>query len=1540
LYIITVNTLASYDSEDGFKWLEAYRLKAYKISDEVNDVFNQIGGLSKIDIEGFNQKGWEPFIKNAGVADETLTKFLNDANQTDKSLEAFKQYPDVVNKTGKAFNFAALGAKALTIAMNAAIFFAITKAIEGVVWVIDQYVNRVKYAKEAMADAKSNFESVKSELEGINSELEANKTRINELNGLPSLTYVEQGELDKLKDATKELERQRDIKNIELKRSAEKLSESNQKAFNKEYGDSNFSYSDVLDLNDQYASISMSPTSDVALAQEGLEGVAAAIIKVQEAQKQAQESGDSEWLDSLIEREKYYKEQLEDNLSALQGYRDNLTDLKSFRDLTDGEQAFYDNLEQGIRLIYQFTDPSAWNQIEFDQVFNSESLDVTKEKLIELAKAGKLDENTIKQYSQLNDAIGQTDLILSNGETATQSFINQIIALASESETTGEAINKSLSKQEVISNINSLSEGFESLDKIMKSISDKDNPFDYALLDDKKFKDNFDDLGESYTDFIEKVSSSPKDINVTKSAFNDLVTTWIDSSGVLNGLTDENASLATTMLQNMGIANAEEVIMSRLSAAQEHLAAEKAYTAEVSNDLANATASEIPGIIDEATQSDIAKVALAGLVLEKEFFNGNALDTSGDIENILSLVGVIGTANTALQALNTLKANGNVGYRIGKEGYDTLVKNAQQEVDDAIKAASEYKGKGASVNASYGGGVKTNKPSSGSKKDKKDFSEVFDWVETTIKRVDEKIQDIQNKISDTSNWKPKNTLTDTAIDEMANKLTALQSQFDTYQKKADSYNLSPTYIDKIKNGTLEIETVTDEVIANNIKGYQEWYNKAEDVHKKIDETKKTLKELAQTKLDNIINDFDSLVSLMNKYATYSNNLLSLQKELGESITKADYKQLINQQEAIYKQLQNKYNSLSNELSKAVSKGTIKAGSEEWRKYNEELIAVNSSMNDAVSSMNDFRKALINLPFEELERISSALDRINNGISTMSDLIGDDGLLDGGMLTSKGLAKIALLGQQYANAKQQAADYEEAINAINEMYENGSLTQAEYNEKLNEYTNAQLSAVKATKEAEQAILQFRYNAIQAQIDDMNNLIAAKKKALQTEKEYQDYLESISEKQTDINNLQAKIDELSLSTDRKDIAQRLQLEQQLSDAKKDLSKTQADYAYDKTLESLDKQADDYQDAKKKELEELKSNTDAQKKVIEEYLGQVKDNYKTVYNTLTKYGTDYNVTMTSELTSPWESANSAVSTFKDAVSDAISQINIDIANIDLSRLTELVSTMQGFSANGNGSASFEDITGSGTWQKNSKGWWYGASNDDYASDGIYTIGGKQYNFNEDGYMKTGWDDSNGDWRYFEPENGQMVKSAWRKSKDGKDYYLKSDGTMATDMAIKAKDGNGYYYVDDSGVWDGKTIPYDDVKKRNITVGYKSGTTNSKPGLKYVNEDGPELIVARNGTVLNSVGGDTIFTKNMTDKLWDFAIDPSKFVLANMPKYDYKAMAMANRNNVSMNIDSPLLVVQGNADKEVLTQMNERLDTFIKKEIPQKMMEMSKQH
>lgn len=1210
--------------------------------------------------------------------------------------------------------------------------------------------------------------------------------------------------------------------------------------------------------------------------------------------------------------------------SKIEDARNSLNNVKNSIDLTSDDWKRYSGImtnvfDQASTGLYDFRDAINSNQ---DGIKNltSDLKGMSKEELLAMADDGQVD--NFDKLVEVGKKYGLTaeDVV---------SVLQKLKLVQNDVAQSGVKAFEPLSKEDLISNINSLSTGFESLDKIMNSMKDK-NPFNYALLDDKNFKETFSGLGEEYTKFIETISSSPNDVKSAQSAFDSLTTAWLDSSGVLNNLTEENSNLAIAMLKNMGVANAEEVVTSRLTIAQEHLAAQKAYTSDVSDALSNATASEIPNLIDEATQSDIAKVALAGLAIEKANVNGTALDTSGDIENIIALTGVVGSANRALKALNALKS-GNLGYGIGsEEDYKSLVAAAQKEVDDAIKEASEYKGKGANTNINYSGGTKTNKVS-GKEKSKKDPTQ-FDWITVSAERAQKSIDKLQTQINDTSNWKPKNDLSDTAISEMSRQIEALQAQADAYQEKANSFGLSPSYIDKIKNGALEIESITDEVIAKNVKGYQDAYNKAEDFRDKIDDVKKAMKELAQSKLDNIINDFSSLVSLMEKYSSYNKSLIELQKDLGEEISSTDYEKLIDQQKGIYDELQNKYRTLSDELHNAVSNGAIKVGSQEWRKYNEELIDVNNSMNDVVSNMNDFRKSMIGLPFEELERITDATSRVNNEISTMLGLIGSDGLVDGGMPTSKGLARLALLGKQLANAKQETANYGEAIEAVEEAYSNGTLTQAEYNERINEYSSAQMSAVNATKEAQDAILQFRYDAIQAEIDDMNKLIDAKKKALQSEKEYQDYLDEINGKQNDISNLQKKIDELSLSTDRRDIAQRLQLEEDMAKAKEELAKIQADNAYNKTLESLDKQGEEFEKSKNNELETLKSNTDAQEKVIKDYLGQVKDNYKTVYSTLTKYGTDYNITMTEELTSPWDSAGSAVETFQSAVSDAIAQINIDIANIDLSKLTELVSTMSGFSANGSG-ASFEDVTGSGSWQKTSKGWWYGNSNDDYVSDGVYTIGGKQYNFNEDGYMKTGWDESTGTWRFFDPENGQMVKSNWRKGSDGKDYYLKSDGTMATDMAIKSKSENGYYYVGNDGAQEGGLISYDDVKQRKLTVGYKNGTTDSKPGLKKVYEEGPELIITGDGVALNSVGHDVIFTKAMTDNLRNIAIDPTEFILGNMPKFDVSKLGGVNKNeNFNIDVD---FHIQGNADEDALSKCRDIIIT----ELPKIIREQTKQ-
>lgn len=805
--------------------------------------------------------------------------------------------------------------------------------------------------------------------------------------------------------------------------------------------------------------------------------------------------------------------------SKILSARDDLNEVKNSIDLTRDNWKRYGNVmtdifDQANTGLYDFRDALSSNNDNIKDYAKSLK-GLTKTDVLSMANDGQDDnfDKIVKSADKYGLSINQV--------------IDELIRLKyvqDDVSKSGEAAFSPLSKQEVISNINSLSDGFESLDKIMKSISDKDNPFDYALLDDKKFKDNFNDLGEAYTDFVEKVSSSPKDINVTKSAFNDLVTTWIDSSGALTGLTDENANLATAMLQNMGVSNAEEVVMTRLAIAQEHLAAQKAYTAEVSNDLANATASEIPGIIDEATQSDIAKVALAGLVLEKEFFNGNALDTSGDIENIISLVGVIGTANTALQSLNTLKAGGNVGGNIGgKEGYDALVRNAQQEVDAAIKAASEYKGKGSSVNASYGGGPKTNKSSgSGSKKDKKDTEKPIDWIDRQLKLLKGKRSEFVSKISDTYSEFSSAThdqileLDKTLIDEYANAVNQYQQEYDKAVSKISAQNKA-----KIENGSMSVDTLSGKELEN--------VQSAMDAYDKLAGTQKEQSEAHKTLLDDIKSKYDAIsksIDYENNKLKDSNSILESQmeyyKSAGMIIDASYYNRLIQNTSGLIANARDTISNKRAELRDLLANGAD-TSSQEYLDLKSEIADAESNVYALKKAQEEYNNKLLQMPIENASILVSMYQDIGAAIQGWGDeVVASGGKLDADYyqsLISNGATVVGQLQKQSSLIKDVMDNYEVGSDNWNDLYKqlqsvNSEMSSAiqnirKFNEELLKMPlenmgnfSSELQKVadglsKVQSEQDQVISAVT-NAIQKQIDAINDQKNAYQEANEAQK----------------------------------------------------------------------------------------------------------------------------------------------------------------------------------------------------------------------------------------------------------------------------------------------------------------------------------------------------------------------------------------------------------------------------------------------------------
>ena len=822
------------------------------------------------------------------------------------------------------------------------------------------------------------------------------------------------------------------------------------------------------------------------------------------------------------------------------------------------------------------------------------------------------------------------------------------------------------------------------------------------------------------------------------------------------------------------------------------------------------------------------------------------------------------------------------GFELTVDDLPDIVGDLTLKVDEYVKGIDAIdsqiallEAKGNKPFADYLKSAKSAKDSAskGSKDNSEKDPTTFDWMERKLTILDKQTSTLQDKIDNLVGYKAKNQVTDTILDLLGDKLTTLEKMSARYQEQLNSIDLPEEWIEKIKNGAYDIDSLDsdkDKKLIKKIKDYQTWYDKIQDCKDKIDETTKSIKEMNLSKLDNIIDQFDQTKDILSQIIDTEKDLLDLREQQGEKISANDYISLANKQYEATKQNIEEYNRLSAEMSKL----NLERGSEEWKKYNDQLQDLKDNMIAAADAVESYKDAMTELVYKDLDDYKSKLDSLNGTISTMSGLIGDTNLVDdNGELTDRGLAQLALYAQQLFNAKHEAAEYDNAINSLNDALRTGLITQDEYNSMLYEYKSAQESAVSSVKDARDSILSLVKDGIQAEINAKKELIDQTKAELEAEEDLHNYQESIADKQSNIAKLQRQIAALSGSTDRKDMAQKLKLQQDLYDAQQDLYKTQRDHEFDERKKALDDEYNTFEESKQKEMEELETDLDKQEAAISKYLDKVKKDHSTAYDVLKQYGENYNLTATDDLTEPWDSASSAADTCSDAIGNVTANIQYQINSLDFSSLYELVNLLNTIKGLGYGdgdatNSQWEDISGTGTWHKSTASgrWWYGADEDNYASDGIYTIDGKQYGFNGKGQMVTGWRNDIGEdgaWKYFEPSNGQMVRSEWRKSKDGAWYYLDHNGNMATDMAVKAKDGNGYYYVDNDGKWDGTTLTTEDVNRLKYKIGYKNGTKNATPGYHPVFEDGTEIITLKDGTVLYPFkGGETVLDHEKTEK------------------------------------------------------------------------------
>ena len=633
----------------------------------------------------------------------------------------------------------------LSIIAAAAVVYGAFKAYDFLTVSLDE-------AADAASSAAEKNEELLGNIESINSELKTTNDRIKELETQGSLSFIEQDELQRLKDTTKELAYQ-----LETERALQKIADHDSR-------DSAVDYLTRKNTRERYTGWVRSDAYDnpygvadyetysgntieyTLQMLKDYEDLSNRLTEIKELQREITDTTLEKAGSLEVESRTIYHEM--DVLSAeIEKIIPNLNKFKKSLS-ADEDSGLIDNISDVQDYFVNIFGNKSQNITDkFNAVWESVDFKKYQDELTELAKVGKITPEVLESNENYNRLIEAT------GTTATEVADHIKCLFADLGDNLNSVSIPPISKSGMIADINELSSGFESLNKIMASIQGK-NPFDYSLLDNKDFKDTFSEMGDSYVNFIEQISNTPNDINACQSSFNDLVTTWLESTGILSNVTDETANLTAAMLSNTGILNAEAVVTAALNANK--IAAKLAtidFTKSVGEQIGamraeletyNLTASELDTltIAYGNAQNSMTKSLSDGVAGRMNILKSELQAIKGVADAYNLIAGKINesaskTGDTSAEAQRNF--NTNMKLNSGLDDQVRAVIDYGKELDKVqalIDNATNSKG-----NMVYGGGSQSNKSGGKDSKSKEETTQEIDWLEKKLQRLkDQKSQ--------------------------------------------------------------------------------------------------------------------------------------------------------------------------------------------------------------------------------------------------------------------------------------------------------------------------------------------------------------------------------------------------------------------------------------------------------------------------------------------------------------------------------------------------------------------------------------------------------------------------------------------------------------------------------------------------------------------------------------------------------------------------------------------------------------------------------
>lgn len=755
------------------------------------------------------------------------------------------------------------------------------------------------------------------------------------------------------------------------------------------------------------------------------------------------------------------------------------------------------------------------------------------------------------------------------------------------------------------------------------------------------------------------------------------------------------------------------------------------------------------------------------------------------------------------------------------------------------------------------------------KKLQESFSKIFDWIEVKLDRLQRDIDMAETKADNSVGYQAKNanlsnaqSITKALIQtnnkgatEYFNYAKKVQKQYDSLSNKQFSKDNKKAFDDAVKiiqnGGDLKISSYNEDVRAA-IEEYQKWYDKGLECQKQAEELQGQLRELAQTKFDNIADQFDNVVGRIEHTANMLNESIDQAENKGYVGSTKFYEALVKNEKSSINQLVEERKRLTENLRDSMASGIIKKGSTEWYEMQSQIDDVTESIQEANGQLIEYADNIRQIKWDLFDRARDSVSNLVTESEFLINLMSNDKLYtDEGKMTEEGLATFGLYGMKYDTYMKEADTYRDEMKRINAELANDP-SNTKLIDRKNELLKLQQESIQAAEDEKEAIKNLVEDGINKELESLKKLIDKYNEALDSQKDLQDYQRDVADSAKEIASLQKKISAYANDTSDESKMQIQKWQNELEEKQQNLQDKEYDHFISDQKELLDDLYTEYEDILNQRLD----NVD---ELIRQTIDSVNANANVIRDTLETQTREVGYQITSEMAKVWgddgsvgsilTSYNEKFSNYSASVLTAIGSINEYVKALadkaDKNAQTEISNDTSDTS----GTAPIPSNTGTSgnTNTNNSNNTANQVSASSTQGNGKIEVGDKITITSNDA----------GAWKY----------SSKAKSKNKLNKMLKKGAS---------------YYVGDYNSKDPFPVHLYSDKERKKSVGwvrtkwlkgYADGVKKVKDDqLAVTQENGLEIVnIPKQGMLTPLTKGSTVFNNEQVQKLYEWSKDDS---------------------------------------------------------------------